>query len=143
MECLMPKKPMVSKVQFFGTDYTIVRLPDSPAVYIQEDSDSMHAFFTACNAAQWLNGKREDYHNAARDERMQEIVEEKVEKLLHKVEAEMDYMTFGDVEVECQYFDNDVDYDDYSSKEYVDVEVVVRISLADIFEQARRKVNHG
>lgn len=142
MKYPMPTKPMVSKLQFFGTDYTIVRLPDSSAVYIQEDSDSMHVFFTACSAAQWLSGERESYHNAARDERMQEIVEKEVEKLLHKVEAEMDYMTFSDVEVECQHFDSDVDYDEYSSNEYVDVQVVVRISLSDIFEQARRKVNH-
>lgn len=71
MECLMPKKPIVSKLQFFGTDYTIVRLPDSSAVYIQKDSDSMHVFCNKYSAARWLGGERVDYHNASRDERMQ------------------------------------------------------------------------
>ena len=146
MQYPMPAKPMVATLKFFDTVYTIVRLPCSNnIVYIQEDDTGMHMFTSIADAAIWLADERAIWHSSERDARMQEIVEEKVEKLLNKVEAEMDYMTFGGVEATCQHLDTESigEYDDYAPNEFIDVTVVMRISLADIFEQARCRVNHG
>ena len=145
MQYQMPTKPMVSILKFFDTVYTIVRLPCNNIVYIQEDDTGMHMFTSIDDAALWLADERETWHSSERDVRMQEIVEEKVEKLLNKVEAEMDYMTFGGVETTCQHLDTESigEYDDYAPNEFIDVNVVLRISLGDIFEQARQQVSHG
>lgn len=145
MRCQMPTKPMVSTLEFFGTVYTIVRAPDSQVVYVQEGDTGMHVFSNNIAAAAWLADERETWHSSARDERIQEIVEEKVDKLLNKVEAEMDYMTFGGVETTCQHLGTESigEYEDYADKEFIDVTVVLRISLADIFEQARQQVSRG
>lgn len=105
MRCPMPTKPMVSTLKFFDTVYTIVRLPCNNIVYIQEDDTGMHMFTSIDAAALWLAGERETWHSSARDVRMQEIVEEKVYKLIGMIEAEMDYTSCGGVEVTCQHID--------------------------------------
>lgn len=144
MECSMPKKPMVSKLQFFGTDYTIVRLPDSSAVYIQKDSDSMHVFFTECSAAHWLSVERVDYHDASRDERMQEIVEKAVEKRIADVCEHAIQCDIPGADLIIDDFNNpDMDYDTYAVLECVDIKVTLSISISDILEQARLQVNNG
>ena len=146
MECLMPKKPIVSKLQFFGTDYTIVRLPDSPAVYIQKDSDSMHVFCNALYAALWLSSEREEYHDASRDERMQEIVEEAVGRRIANVYAHAMQFNIPGVDISIEDFndnDADMDYDTYAACECIDIQVTLSISISDILEQARLQVNNG
>lgn len=146
MKCLMPKKPIVSKLQFFGTDYTIVRLPESSAVYIQKASDSMNVFCTALYAALWLSGEREEYHDASRDERMQEIVEDAVGRRIADVYAHAMQFNIPGVDISIEDFNDnnaDMDYDTYAACECIDIQVTLSISISDILEQARLQVNHG
>ena len=146
MKCLMPKKPMVSKLQFFGTDYAIVRLPDSSAVYIQKDSDSMYVFYNAYNAACWLSGEREEHHNASRDERMKEIVKDAVGRRIADVYAHAMQFNIPGVDISIEDFNDncaDMDYVTYAVLECIDIRVTLSISISDILEQARLQVNNG